>query len=220
MNDEKWWFSFFFLQVKNPGSPAPFIEDVVFSPHPCQISVSCIYMWLYLDDAVYSIDLYVCSVSYYVGFIIMALKYSLKSSMIIPPMAISPSVFLFVLSALAVFSLLCLQRKFEIILPVEKGCGFFLLWLQRIYILLVGVGLFSQILILATHDHGRSFQFLASSSISSFGGLFSLKRSIVSLVRIPPTVLLLLLFAWDCFGGYCEQHCFFYFFCDMFDICI
>lgn len=63
--------------------------------------------------------------SYYVGFIIMALKYSLKSSMIIPPMTISPSVFFFVLSALAIFSLLCLHRKFEIILPVEEGCGFF-----------------------------------------------------------------------------------------------
>lgn len=86
-------------------------------------------MWLYLNDAYYSIDLYVCSVSYYVGFIIMALKYSLKSSMIIPPMAISPSVFFFVLSALAIFSLLCLHRKFEIILPmsVEKGCGFFII---------------------------------------------------------------------------------------------
>lgn len=160
-------------------------------------------MWLYLDGAVYSIDLYICSVSYYVGFIIMALKYSLKSSMIIPPMTISPSVFFFVLSALAIFSLLCLHRKFEIILPVEEGCGFFL-WLQWIYILLVGVWLFSHILILATHDHGRSFQFLASSSISFFGGPFSLKRSTVSLVRILTTVLLLLLFACDCFGDYCE----------------
>lgn len=80
---------------------------------------------------------------------------------------------------------------------------FFIMIAMNLYII-VGIWLFSQILILATHDHGRSFQFLASSSISFFGGPFSLKRSTVSLVRILTTVLLLLLFAWDCFGDYCE----------------
>lgn len=121
-------------------------------------------------------------------------------------MAIPPSAFFFVLTALANFGLLCLHSKFEIILSmsVEKGHGVLIMVALNLYITCGSMAIFT-IVILPTRDHRRSFQFLASSSISFFRvSEFSWKRSTVSLARLLPIVSLLLLFAWDYLGGYYE----------------
>lgn len=101
-------------------------------------------------------------------------------------MAIPPSAFFFVLTALANFGLLCLHSKFEIILSmsVEKGHGVLIMVALNLYITCGSMAIFT-IVILPTRDHRRSFQFLASSSISFFGvSEFSWKRSTVSLARL------------------------------------